>query len=504
MATALYLVAALVLLLLNAFFVLAEFAAVSLRASRLEELIQQGRRGAKVAQHVHNHLDEYLSMCQVGITFASIALGFVGERAAADLLLPVLSLFGGYSQLVAHGLATALTAITVSFLHILLGEQVPKLVAIRIADRAALLTAQPLRWSRWVFFAPLWLLNKLSSLILRLLGFRGKAEREQHSEDELRIILARFQSGGLLSFRRLLFMENIFDFGDLRVRDTMRTRSQVRVLHTQLHWIDTEQFIRTWKYSRYPLIDQDPERPIGFIHIKDVFLSSRKAGEEIDLRSLARPLLTVTESTPLEVLLADLQRRRNQAALVTDQAGKWTGFITMEDIIEEIIGTVDDEFAVEPPPTLAEVLTVGRIVLGVEADSLGEAIRLALTLVPAAELPLRADAIARAVMERERLASTYLGHGLAMPHARLPGLEKAVLLVVRSSIGIPVDGSSEKASLLFVLLTPAGQPRVHQRLQARIAELIENSDYVEQRLRKAATPLEMLDTIRTGEQAAID
>ena len=504
MSIALYLIAALILLLLNAFFVLAELAAVSIRASRLEELVQQGRRGAKIAQHVHAHLDEYLSMCQVGITFASIALGFVGERVAADLIMPLFSGAGGYSTLVAHGIATTLMAVLVSFLHILLGEQVPKLIAIRIADSAAVFTAQPLRWWRYVFFAPLWLLSRLSSLILRLFGFKGKAEREQHSEDELRIILARFQSGGQLSFRRLLFMENIFDFGDLRVRDTMRPRSQVRVLHTQLHWIDTEQFMRTWKYSRYPLIDDDPDKPIGMIHIKDVFLSSRKEVEAVDLRTLARPLLTVTDQTPLEVLLAEFQRRRNQAALVLDNRGAWIGFITMEDIIEEIIGTVDDEFAVEPPPTLADVLSLGRIVLDIEAESLGEAIRLALARVPAAELPLRADAIARAVMELERLASTYLGKGLAMPHARLPGLEKPVLLVVRSTTGIPVEGTTERARLLFVLLTPAGQPRVHQKLQARIAELLENSDYVEQRLHKATSSLEMLDVIRTGEQAAID
>jgi hypothetical protein len=155
----------------------------------------------------------------------------------------------------------------------------------------------------------------------------------------------------------------------------------------------------------------------------------------------------VSDNTPLEVLLAEFQRRRNQAALVLDQHGKWIGFITMEDIIEEIIGTVDDEFAVEPPPTLAEVLTVGRIVLDVEAESLGEAIRIALARVPAAELPLRADAIARAVMERERSASTYLGRGLSMPHARLPGLEKAVLLVMRSNAGIPIEGSDGEGSL---------------------------------------------------------
>jgi CBS domain containing-hemolysin-like protein len=250
-----YLLAALALLLLNAFFVLAEFSAVSIRSSRLEELLRQGRKGAKGAFLIHNHLDEYLSMCQVGITFASIALGSVGERAAADLLAPQLTSLGGYSTIVAHSISTMAALLAVSFLHSLLGEQVPKLVAIRVADRAALLTASPLRLFRIICYPPLWLLNMLSSLILRLFGFKGPAEREQHSEDELRIILAHFQSGGLLSFRRLLFMENIFDFGGLRVRDCMRPRSQVRVLHAALSWLDTQQFIRTWKYSRYPFID---------------------------------------------------------------------------------------------------------------------------------------------------------------------------------------------------------------------------------------------------------
>jgi mannitol/fructose-specific phosphotransferase system IIA component (Ntr-type) len=240
------------------------------------------------------------------------------------------------------------------------------------------------------------------------------------------------------------------------------------------------------------------------IHVKDVFFAQPNADAPPDLRALARPMISVPETTSLEALLSELQRRRHQAALVTNAAGAWIGMISMEDIIEEIIGTVDDEFASEPPLTLGDVLSVGRIVLEVEAESLGEAIRIGLARVPAAELPLRADAISRAVMDRERLASTYLGRGLSMPHARLPGIERSVLVIMRSSLGIPIDGSAERATLFFILLTPAGQPRVHQRLQARIAELMENSDYVEQRLHKAVSAAEMLETIRTGEQAAID
>ena len=500
-----YILATVLLIVLNAFFVLAEFAAVSIRGSRIEELVDQGRRGAKLVQHVHHHLDEYLSMCQVGITFASIALGSVGERVAADVLIPLLShAAGSLTPVVAHSIATGVAVVLVSFLHILLGEQVPKLMAIRASDSAALWTARPLVWSRLVFYPPLWVLNTCSTAILRLLGFGAMPRHEQHSEDELRIILARSQSGGLLSFRRLLFMENIFDLGDLKVRDAMRPRSEVRTLSSELHWLDAEQSIRTWRFSRYPLITDDPERPVGIIHVKDLLLDRRPAGTAPDLKALARPYLTAQDTAPLESLLSEMQRRRIHIALVFSQGGRWVGLLTMEDIIEEIIGTVRDEFEAETPISLAETLTLGRIVLGVEAVSIPEAIRASLARVPPADLPLPAEQVARAVLERERLASTYLGRGLAMPHARLPGLERPLVVVVRSDLGVRIEGTADKARLFFILLTPAGQPRVHQRLQARIAELLENSDYVEERLHKVATPAEMLEVIRTGEQAAID
>jgi CBS domain containing-hemolysin-like protein/mannitol/fructose-specific phosphotransferase system IIA component (Ntr-type) len=500
----LYGLAFLLLLLLNAFFVLAEFAAVRIRGSRIEELVDQGRRRARLVQHIHANLDEYLSVCQVGITVASIALGFVGESAAAQELAPALVWLGPGSLAVAHIVAATVAVLVVSFVHILIGEQVPKLIAIRQTDRWALWTALPLRWSHRLFFVPLWLLNTCSHDILRLLGYRATSEREQVSEDELRIILERSQSGGLMSFRRLLFMENIFDLGELKVRDAMRPRSQVQVLRTGMTWDEIERVAREFRYSRFPLFGDDPGRPLGFVHVKDILLTQRQPGQPVDLAGLARPFLATNEGAPLEGLLAEMQRRRVHAALVTDREGDWIGLITMEDIIEEIIGTVDDEFVRDPPMLLVEALTVERIILDLEAPSVGEAIRQAFARIPLGDLPLPADEIVRAVLDRERLASTYLGRGLAMPHARLPCLAKPILLVLRSTGGIPCATSAEKAHLLFVLLTPAGLARVHQRLQARIAALLEKSDYVEERLHRAATPAEMYEVIRTGEQASLD
>jgi CBS domain containing-hemolysin-like protein/mannitol/fructose-specific phosphotransferase system IIA component (Ntr-type) len=502
MVLILFAVAALLLLLINAFFVLAEFAAVRIRGSRIEELVDQGARGARVASHVHQHLDSYLSMCQVGITFASIALGSVGERAAAELLRPHLGWSGHLSDATAHTLASILAVAGVGVMHVLFGEQVPKLIAIREADRAALWTAQPLRLAGLICYPPLWLLTSVSRLILRGLGLPATSGHEHHSEDELRIILASFQSGGQISFRRLLFLENIFDLGDLRVRDAMRPRSQVRVLHTGVHWIDTMQFIQVWRFSRYPLLDGESDLPIGMVHIKDLCFSSTPV-EQRDLRAIMRPCITTSEGASLESLLAAMQRRRIHAAVVTDRDGRWTGFITMEDIIEEIIGTVEDEFASEAPLSLADVLSADRIFLDLVAPSLAGAIQQVCARLPSAALPLPAEAVTRAVLERERLASTYLGKGLAMPHARLAGLARSLLVILRARTGFPQESHPEPIRLAFLLLTPAGQPRVHQRLQARIAQLLESSDYVQDRLFAATTPEEVLDIIRTGEQASL-
>jgi CBS domain containing-hemolysin-like protein/mannitol/fructose-specific phosphotransferase system IIA component (Ntr-type) len=495
-----YLIAVAVLLVLNGFFVLAEFAIVKVRASRVTELIDQGEKRAKLVQEIQSKLDEYLSVCQVGITFASVALGMVGKKAT-DAIMGDAAGPGG--DLTRYIIAMVVSYIVVSGSHIVVGELVPKSIAIRVADRAALFSARPLRFFHVLFFVPLWTLNRLANLCLRLLGMPGQAAEEAHSEDELRIILEQSQSRGLLSFRRLLFLENVFDMGDLKVKDAMRPRSQVRFISIGLHWIDTAQFIRTWRFSRYPLIHEDPEKPVGIIHVKDLFLDRRDEDEPPDLLKLARPYLTTTDTTPLESLLVEMQRRFIHVALVNNAEGKWVGLITMEDIIEEIIGTVRDEFETEEPLSLAEAITPGRVVLDVEAGSMPDAIRATFAKIPATELPLAKDAIVQAVLERERLTSTYLGRGLGMPHARLNGLIKPTVLVARSTKGIPVGQGNERAKLLFILLTPAGQPRTHQRLQARIAQLMDSSDYVGERIEGAGDANALLEAIRTGEMASL-
>ncbi len=500
---ALYLILAAALIVVNAGFVLAEFGAVKVRSSRIEEMVNQGNARARLLQHINENLDEYLSVCQVGITCASIALGLVSDLLARDLLQPLLIAHGfAHAAGWAHIIACVIAIMVVSTVHVLFGEQIPKLMAIRHPTRTAAFTAVPLKLSRMAFYLPLLLLNGTSQMVLRMIGL-GEPPVERHSEDELRIILDRSQSTGMMSFRRLLFMENIFELGELKVADAMRRRASVRFLHAGAPFALNLDVMRTYRFSRFPLLErEDAPRPLGIIHVKDLFLRANLP--EPDLRALVRPYLATYEATPLEALLAEMQRKRAHLAIVLGPDGAWTGFITMEDIIEEIIGTVADEFENDPPITLADVLTPARIWLDIEAGSLAQALRLALARIPREELGVEPAKLSAAVLERERIAGTYLGKGIALPHARIPGLARPILLILRSTQGIPVEGTSERATLLFVLLTPAGQPRVHQRLQARIAGIIENSEYVQDRLQGAATSQEMFDVIRTGEQASLD
>jgi CBS domain containing-hemolysin-like protein/mannitol/fructose-specific phosphotransferase system IIA component len=489
-------VALVLLLALNAFFVLAEFSVVKVRPSRVEELHDDGDRRADVVGHIQDHLDEYLSVCQVGITLASVALGMVGKRAADEIMGP-----GGHDAL-RYGIATAVSYVVVSGSHIVIGELVPKSIAIRVADRTALWIARPLRFFRYLFLPALWVLTSLANGLLHLLGLRGRADEERHSEDELRIILGNSQERGLMSFHRLLFMENVFDFGDLTVKDAMRPRSAVKCLHADRPWAENLATIRAARFTRYPLIAGDAERPAGFVHLKDLII--RAEPESRDLAAIARRVLTVPEDKRLEDLIMEMQRRRVHVALAVSQGGEWTGYITLEDVIEELVGTIRDEFEDEEPARLADLLVAGRVHLGVEASSTVEAVRAALLRMKPDAVPLPVDEIVRAVAEREKIVSTYLGEGVAIPHARLAGLRQPFVLFVRSEKGIPCRSTPEKATLLFLLLTPTGQPRVHQRLQSTIATMLHESEYVKDRLLTAETPHEVLEAIRAGEQAALD
>jgi len=505
MVLAVYLLGAALLLLLNAFFVLAEFAVVKARPTQMEALADRGNRRARLVQRIQTRLDEYLSVCQVGITLASIGLGFVGEPAFASFLEPLARLVGLSSlgaRITAHGLAIAVAYLVVSFLHIVIGELVPKSVAIRKTEGAALLTAYPMLIFRYVFIVPIWALNATVNGVLRVFRLPPTVGPGSHSEDELRIILDQSQSSGTLSFRRLLHLENVLDMATLTVRNAMKARRLVRCLSTSQSRPETDQIIADNRYSRYPLLADDPDRPIGYVHIKDLFLAERAGKPTDDLRSLARPCLLFREQDSLEQRLSEMQRKACHMALVFGSDGGWSGIITLEDAIEEVIGTVEEEYPTETPIRLSDLLTPERTLLDVEGDSILSAARNALDRIQTTGLPVTKEAIMLSVAERERLGSSYVGRRLAIPHARLKRLADPMVIVARlkTPIAAPVPG--EDINLLFLLLTPADTPRIHQILLSHIAGIFE-SDYLEDRLETAATAAVLHNVIVTAEQVVL-
>jgi CBS domain containing-hemolysin-like protein/mannitol/fructose-specific phosphotransferase system IIA component (Ntr-type) len=496
------LIATFLLLLLNAFFVLAEFASVKVRPTRVEELVDDGNARAKVLQQIQHHLDEYLSVCQVGITMASIALGFVSKPAFERLVTPPLKWLGVGSDAVITATAVGIAYMLVSFLHILLGELVPKSIAIRRAEASGLWIAVPLRFCHFLFFIPLFILNNSANAILHILGYGAAVHDPTHTEDEIRIILERAQSSGAFSFLRLLVMENVFDLGGLKVKDAMRPPKVVKTLHTGVSWEENFKVIRDSKFSRFPLVDASQPLPVGIVHVKDILHHELNKQEAPDLKPILRPYLKVTDDLPLETLLSQLQHLRRRVAIVVDRKGQWVGFITLEDVIEEIIGSVEDEFEKEPPLFLVDAMKPERILLGVRAANMKEAISQILSKVPAAELPGTREAIERAVLAREADMSTYLGHGLAVPHARLESIDRAVVIFAQSQEGVPVKESAERVYLFFMLLTPVSAPQLQVRLLARISGLMQ-SEYVVECLRTYQNPQAILEVVRAADPAIL-
>jgi CBS domain containing-hemolysin-like protein len=500
--TALYLSAVFACLGLNAFFALAEFAAVRIRPTRVRQLLEAGDPRAPALAHIKSHLDEYLSLCQVGLTLASIGLGFLGEPAIANGLQRALEGYLSLSLVAVHALAIGVTFVLVAYVTIVVAELVPKTIALRSPERTALLCAPPLRRCYTLLYVPLVALNRSANAVLRLIGLRHTAEKERLSEDELRLAILESQKGGELSFRQLLTIENVLLSSRLTVADAMKLRSGARVLSTAVPWEDNLRILMESRLSRLPLLDPTQRLPVGVVHVKDIFYGRRAELSGDDLRRLARPCAIVRETQPLQDAFAELQKLRLHWAIVVNEQNAWTGFITLEDVVEEFLGAVEDEFEVEPPTHLADAVTPGRVVLGLEAPSIEEAITRALVALPPAELPFPARKIAAAVIAREEDMPTYLGRGVSVPHARLEGLEKPVLVFARSPSGIPAANRSERTHLVFILLTSPANPRVQARLLSRIGGLLDNES-VERRLRESESRQEIVDAIRDGELAVL-
>jgi len=350
MSTGSYLLLAALLVFLNAFFVAAEFAIVKVRSTRVQELVREGVRGSAAAQNAIQNLDAYLSATQLGITLASLGLGWIGEPAFANLVTPLLGAVGIWSEKIVHSISLTLAFTLITFLHIVLGELAPKSLAIRRPEEMSLLVSPPLRLFYRVFYPALWFLNASSSFFLRMLYIAPASESElAHSEEELRLLLAESHRIGTLSASKRKLLENVFDYTRRSAKHIMVPRADIVHLSLLRSLSENLETIRQTQHTRYPLCRDDIDHVVGMIHAKDLFQPVDGLHDATDLLKLKRDILFVPESRPLELLQRDFQQRRVHMAIVVDEYGGTSGLVTLEDILEEIVGEIQDEFDTEAP-----------------------------------------------------------------------------------------------------------------------------------------------------------
>jgi CBS domain containing-hemolysin-like protein len=351
--SSLSLFAALVLVVLNGFFVAAEFALVRVRESRIVQLEQEGSARAGVVHAALRDLDTYLSVCQVGITVASLALGWVGEPAVSSLIAPGLEALGIENESVIELIAVVLGFAVITYAHLVFGEQAPKYFSIQRAEGTALWISRPLRIFMFLFRPLVWLVNASTNFILRPWGIRLGEEMEAHSEEELRIMISSSTSSGVLDPQEREYLNNVFDFGDTVAREIMVPRPDIEALPCDAPLEELVEKAAFGRYTRYPVYEDDLDHILGAVHVKDLFRAAKEDGENFDLKPLIRACLVVPENKLIEDILQEFQKRKLQMAIVIDEWGSVEGLITIEDILEEIVGEIQDEFdepeaAIEP------------------------------------------------------------------------------------------------------------------------------------------------------------
>lgn len=338
-SSGLMLILAFVFVLLNAFFVLSGFAIVKIRKSKLEELSKDGVKNAKMAYEITNSLDSYLSATQLGITISSLALGWIGEPAVAMLIeKPMNSLFAANSTVI-HSVSFIISFTFITLLHVVLGELVPKSVAIATPEKSVLFIAKPLH-AFWVIFKPfIAVFDFLAGGILKLIGIRPAGENEiAHSEEEIKIIVAESLKGGVLDSIETQIIKNAVDFSDTVAKEIMTPRKQMICLNAQKSYDENYKKVIESKYTRFPYIDGSKDSVLGMIHIRDILQSDKK-----DFNKIVRKILIVPENSSIASILSMMNKERISAALVIDEYGGTSGLITMEDIIEEVLGDINDE-----------------------------------------------------------------------------------------------------------------------------------------------------------------
>ena len=328
-------------LAMNAFFVIAEFAMVRVRPSQIEMALQEGKRGAVAAKRVTSNVNAYLAACQLGITLASLALGWLGEPAFSALVRPLLAPLGA-SDVIVSSISVAIGYILMTMLHVVVGEQIPKSFAIFSTERWALRTSGVLVWFYRITYPIMFVFNSLTRAAVRLAGHDPDNEHEVYTDEEIKLLIDESTESGLIDPAQNEYVDNIFDIGDKDAEAIMTPRTDVVCLDLEDSLEENLQHVRNYKYTRYPVCRGSKDRIVGFIHVKDLY--SARAAERLEDLPI-RPIEAVPEGISVSKLLSLLQRKRTKIAVVVDEHGGTSGIVTMSDIMEQIVGSMPDEYA---------------------------------------------------------------------------------------------------------------------------------------------------------------
>jgi CBS domain containing-hemolysin-like protein len=346
MENVLYVVLAIILVALNGFFVAAEFAVVTLRKTRVRAIAKTSGLRGRILAKVHSQLDAYLSACQLGITLASLGLGWIGEPAFASLLEPLFRFAGVTSPQVVHGVSFVIAFGVISFLHIVVGELAPKSLSIRLPEAVAMWCALPLYGFYWTMYPAIWLLNESSNMVLRVAGLAGaKASHDTHySTDELKLILRTSTPGDKFTHDERHVLAQSLEFSQMSVADLMRPINEVIALHADLPLQENLQTVLRNRFSRYPYFDPEGEEVLGMIHLKDLFFAQQAGRPITDLSDFLRPVETISARTPAQELFRRFRHGAPHFALIGEKGKRPVGFITLDNLLGAMVGEIRDEF----------------------------------------------------------------------------------------------------------------------------------------------------------------
>jgi CBS domain containing-hemolysin-like protein len=367
------------LIFFTAFFVATEFAIVKVRTSRIDQLIAEGKKGAVSAKRVVSHLDEYLSACQLGITVTALGIGWLGEPTFEELLHPIFEYFHlneSIASILSFGIAFAI----VTFLHVVVGELAPKTVAIQKAEALTLYLSVPIIWFYRIMYPFIWLLNGSARLLVGIFGLKPASEHDlAHSEEELRILLSESYKSGEINQTELKYVNNIFEFDERIAKEIMVPRTEMVSISIDDSLDEILNTVREENYTRYPVDDGDKDNILGFVNMKELLtdkVMNHDRVKELKLSAYINPVISVIETIAIHDLLVKMQKERTHIAILIDEYGGTSGLVTVEDILEEIVGEIRDEFDEDEIPEIRKLkenhyILDGKVLIGDVNNLLG-------------------------------------------------------------------------------------------------------------------------------------